>query len=207
MLIGCTFQLMFSRGNSGWKRVQRQLPELHHFGFTENSVFPSTAWQLQSFHSHFIPHQVYGAVARSSHSAASGAGCLPGSGIVPQTLWAGPAAGTQGTSQPCFPFLGNLALDFGITLLTLTRQLLGHQTNDTNVIGVKAFKAEGMISCLGMAVPSGFVSKKTVDSIFIRFYLFINGCLVLFFTSGNKLLFFILPGDSKPWAGSILGIF
>lgn len=37
-----------------------------------------------------------------------------------------------------------LALDFGVTLLTLARQLFGHQTNGTNVISVQAFKARGM---------------------------------------------------------------
>lgn len=40
--------------------------------------------------------QVYGAVAWSTDTASSGAGCLPGSGIVPQTLWAWSAAGAQG---------------------------------------------------------------------------------------------------------------
>lgn len=43
-----------------------------------------------------------------------------------------------------FPCSGSLVLDFGVTLLTLTRQLFGHQTNNTNVLCVKAFKAKGV---------------------------------------------------------------
>lgn len=43
-----------------------------------------------------VPYQVYGAVARSSNTAASRAGRLPGPGAVPQALRARSAAGAQG---------------------------------------------------------------------------------------------------------------
>lgn len=51
--------------------------------------------------------QVYGAVAWSTDTASSGAGCLPGSGVVPQTLRAWSAAGTQGNWH-LLPCLGAL---------------------------------------------------------------------------------------------------
>lgn len=47
------------------------------------------------------------------------------------------------SDQPCLLVLGSLALDFGVTLITLTRQLFGHQTNP-NVLCVEAFKAKGI---------------------------------------------------------------
>lgn len=120
--------------------------------------------------------QVYGAVAWSTDIASSGTGCLPGSSVVPQTLWTWSAAGAQGNWH-LLPGPGVLlwhSRDSSPHLAAAQYTKLTSSAKDKNL---RAFKAKGV----------SFPVIETVKSTF--------GCLFLFVTSGDKLTFYFRWGS------------
>lgn len=132
--------------------------------------------------------QVYGAVAWSTDTASSGAGCLPGSGIVPQTLRAWSAAGAQGNWH-FLPHPGALLWSQGTAQLTW--QL------STSLVMLRKRTRE----------PSGqgisFPAIEMVTPAFVRFFPCIPVGVLFLFSYHEMNLPFISGGDPKPWEGGL----
>lgn len=127
------------------------------------------------------PLQVYGSVARSTDTASSGAGRLPGSGIVSQTLWARSAAGAQGNW--C------LLLCPG-ALLWSSWDSSPHWCTTLVMLRMQTWEPSGQ-----REFPSRLWKQSTLLLSDKDFPLFTSGCLFLFFTSGNKLAFYFRLGS------------
>ena len=129
-----------------------------------------------------LPMQVYGAVAWSTDIASSGAGCLPGSGVVSQTLRAWSAAGAQGNWH-LLPGPG--------ALLWSSRDSSPHlaaaQCTKLVVLRTRTWEPSGLREFLSQLLKW--------SSLLLGVY----SC----FSHQEINLLFISGGDPKPWEGLV----